>query len=181
MEFNTSSLLFRDEVFFDFMVSICFGGVCIRVKTKRIISSALASACTLTAALFIKDNQSLVFQLFMWLGSLVLLAVGTAIGVLVSFAVSGGAYAIYSLWGRIFGNQDMNAPLKRQKFFKRFYVVFFFCTFVVLAKFLSDFAFAQIVGTYIFLCGAIGFVHGAFIAITFAGQKKMNKNTIWID
>lgn len=157
------------------------GLIQIKTKTRLIISSCFFATVTLVCALLIKDNDDLVFQLLMWLPSLFLLGVGSAVGFAASFLACRGAYTIYGAVQKFFNPDRIIASNTKKHFRKWASIAFTLFALVVLSKFVSDFVFAQIVGSYIFLSLALGFFNGAILALLAELYPRRKAKTIWID
>lgn len=145
-----------------------------KLKTKLILSSSFVFLTTCILAALIQDNGTVLFKCLMALSSILILAAGTALGAAASFAASWTVFTISRAVEALIYQKIVISPETRQKFFRWFHLIFFLLSWGVVAKFSFDFAFAQIVGSYIFLCGAIGFSHGTLV-MKFCNDKKMIK------
>lgn len=135
-----------------------------RLSRQIPLTSAICAAALLVCTLLVTDNDSWVFRVLLWLGSVALCGAATFLSAAASFLLCGVARAAVVGFNSLF-EKVTDSEEKRERFQKRFYWVFFVFSLAVLAKFSLDFAFAQFTVTQLFLSGAVGMAHGAFVMI----------------
>lgn len=135
-----------------------------KLSSKIKWTSGLLGTVSLIAGMFITDNDSVLFKLLVWLCALLPLAAGTFAGIGAGWLLSQIAFGIYSAFQKAFDDNFLSYE-HREKFFRRFFLVFFLFTTAVLGKITMDYFFAQFVSVFLFWNGALGIFHGGLILL----------------
>ena len=144
-----------------------------RLSGKIVISSAVCGAALLLCTLLVTDNNSWIFRGLLWLGTMAICGAATFVGCLLSFVSGGICKVLWFGFHRLFDENQWEDDSRREKFLGRYYIFFFLFTLLILAKFISDFAFAQFTVTQLFLSGALGVSHGALIMILMHRSNRL--------
>lgn len=149
-------------------------------RMKWLICLLICAIITFITSFFITDNDSVVFQISVWIVSLIILLLSSLAGFLLGYLLSGVCFGICRVISSLFEEGAMNTEVKKRRFFLVFDCAYLVFSLIILAKFVSDFLFAQFTPTYLLCSGSLGFFNGALLLLFWKGSKKQPKN-IWIE